>query len=174
MAVEFNFISYMRDEIAAKLKELQHTETNPHFHRIMGIADMEEFIGNQLLSDGYQLLAEDREDVRAVGSEDNHLHRNFFSFYITKDFVPGDFDSIETAKKDCKKVAEKIISRMKYDWKAEKKLPATQWTHNIALLEPMSFTIRTVGPLGDNYIAAYVSFTVMSVPNLTYNPDDWL
>lgn len=172
--MEFDFTTYMRDQIAAKLKELKHTKSDPHFHRIAGLSDMEEFIGNQLLTEGYQLLIETRDDFRFIDNRsDNYLSRGYYSFYVAKNHAPGDFDAMEDAKKACTTVAGKIQSRMLRDYKEDAKKPVPQRTFGIGMLEPGSFSIRTVGPLGDHYTAAYVSFTMIDIPDIVYNSDDW-
>ena len=159
-------------EIARTLKELLHTDDEPHWHRIFGMADIEEFIANQILTDGYQLLMEDMDNSRII-RDDRPVNRDYYAFYVAKSFTGGDYDSKESAKEGCKTVANKIISKYLKDYKADAAFPIPNQNHGLSQLEPTSFSIQTMGPFGDNYIAAYVSFTIQNSPNLEYNASDW-
>ena len=168
----YNHKTYLLN-VAEKLKELQHTEDDPHFHRIYGLADIEELIANQTITSGYQLLMEENDDNRFIdNNSDNILNRDYYAFYVAKNYEGGDFDSKETAKERCKTVAKKIISKYLKDYK-EDRSSAPDQVYGLFALEPGSFSMRTIGPLGDNYIAIFVSFTIISNPKIIYNAGDW-
>ncbi len=171
--MRYNHKTYTLD-IATKLKELEHTTGNPHWHRVYGIADIEEFAENQGITDGYQLLMEENDDNRFIDNRsDNLISRFFHAFYISKSFEGGSPDDKEEAKEACKTVAKKVISKYLRDYKTDAALPKSNWVYGLAQLEPESFSMRTIPPMGDNYISVYVSFTLLDTADVVYDSGDW-
>ena len=165
-----DFIEYMR-AIAQSSKDIANQE-GQHFHRVAGLGDMVEFLENQY--PGFHLMPVYTDDTRYIDRDsDNLMQREYFSFFLAKDYNPGDHDDLETQKNAMRAVAKKIISKILYDARQNEKVPRPQWT-GLNILERDSFSMRVVGPLGDGYVAMYVSFTTLdAATDITYNPDDW-
>lgn len=159
-------------EIAQKLKEIGHTENEPHFHRVHGLSDVEEFLANLTQTSGYQLLEETFDNTQFVRN-DRPVARNYYSFYVAKDFDAGDTDSKENAKTGCISVIKKIISKYIRDYKADADLPIPNQIYGLRELEIESFSWMVIGVIGDNYMAVFVSFTLVDSPDVAYDANDW-
>jgi len=170
--MKYNHKNYLLD-VATKLKDIEHTIENPRFHRIYGIGDIEEFIGNQTLTKGYHLLCEIRDDENFIDFDSNNLtNRGYYGFYVAYNFEGGNFDSKETAKINCKTVAEKIISKYIKDFEEDNALSIPNRV-GLADLELSSFTITTLPTIADYYMLCFVSFTKREPSEIAYNANDW-
>ena len=163
----FNFIAYFRN-IAISLKDILHTDSDKHFHRISAIQELEEFIAASRSISGYQLLVLDKYNGKLddSSSSDNLHDRHFHTFYILKKATSGDFYDIEAAKLGCYTVARKIMSQMFKD----------KWDLLFGLrnLERSSFTYSSIGPLAHGYYGIMVSFSSLNPAGIIYNANDWL
>lgn len=161
----FDFVPYFKN-IAEKLKELQHTTTDKHFHRIVSISQMEEFLQNMRSTTGYQLLVMDHVQGRMIDRDsDNLLDRPYYSFYVMKNVEHGNYDARQQAIQDCKTVAKKILSKLFYDrFNAQ---------NGLNFLDRNSITYQQSGPYAHNWFGINYNFTLLDPANIIYNADDW-
>ena len=171
--MKFDFSRYFHD-IAVRLKAIAHTEQKRKFHRVSGIAALEELLHNltRTTDEGFQLVIEDNLDSRFFENASTLLNEQFYVFYVLKKCRVNDFDSIEKAKDDCRVVAWQIFAQMfrhrEIDWKAP-----TANANGLRDLRRSSVNISTIGPMADQYWGLMCSFTVADNPGIKYNADDW-
>jgi hypothetical protein len=166
----FNFIEYFLD-IAETLSDINHTESQPRFHRVSGIASIEELMTNMGHTTGYQLLVEDNYVGRFANNlSENWLNYRLYAFYVLKIADPGDADDLEGVKSGCIDVARKIIAKIKYDHLTDHR---AQTDHGLRNLDNSGIRYQSVGPLGDHYYGIQVTFSLLEPANLVYNPSDY-
>lgn len=163
---KFDFIPYMLD-CATRLKAIRHTEENPRFFRVSGLAGLEEYL--QRLSEAQYpcLLVHDNQDgnVGDTSTSDNFLDNPYYAFYVVTRPEFGNADESETAKKLCKSIGFKILARMKRDKRNQ--------VNGLAFLRFSSIPYQTIGPIGDQAVGVMFSFTVTDQASLVYNDADW-
>lgn len=164
---KFDFIAYMLD-CATRLKDIQHTEANPKFFKISGLAGLEEYM--QRLSEAQYpaIMVHDNQDgnMGDQGRSDNFLDNPYYVFYVVARPEFGNAGSSEAIKKQCKAIALKIIGRMRRDKRS--------YANGLQFLNFASIPYQTIGPVGDGAYGIMVSFTVTDQLGSTYNADDWL
>jgi len=163
----FNFITYMR-QVAISLKELQHTTQDKHFHRVGSLADLEEFLSNLRIIQGYQLVALDKISGRLDDSShsDNLLDKRVYTFYLFTQVNYGDFDTHETAIEACLTVTRKIISKMFAD--------KTAGANGLSLLNRSSIYYDTIGPFATGWYGVMCNFSLSDSAGIIYNASDWI
>lgn len=162
---QFNFIPYMR-EIAEKLKVIQHTNDEKHFHRVNSLIDLDEFLANLRTMKGFQLVALDKLNLRLIDNKsDNLLKKSLFTYYLFRNVLPGDFDSEELIKNELQSVNDKILSKLFKDrWDGE---------NGLKFLDRASVYIDSIGPVATGYYGLMVNFSLIEPKSYIYNPDDW-
>jgi hypothetical protein len=161
----FDFIGYFKN-VAEKLKEILHTEDEKHFARVSGIAGLEEFLANMRFAKGYQLIVIANESGRFIDkSSDNLLVQPYFSFYVMKKVEHGNFDEKDQVISDCKAVCKKILSKMFNDKRNN--------LNGLYNLDRDTITYSQAGPFGHGFHGMNYNFTLLDLPGITYNPDDW-
>lgn len=163
----FNFIDYMLD-IAVRLKELQHTETDKHFSRVSSIVGLEEYLSNMSFNTGWQLVVVDTRSGRFDDGSysDNLMDNQLYTFYLVKSIDTNDFDAREDLIKDCEAIVRKILSKMFYD-KRER-------LNGLLDLQRSSISYDTIGPIGNECHGLMVFFTVLDASDISYSATDWL
>ena len=164
---KFDFIAYMLD-CATRLKDILHTDANPKFFKISGLAGLEEYM--QRLSEAQYpaILVHDNQDgnLGDQNRSDNFLDNPYYVFYVVGRPEFGNADSSESIKKQCKEIALKIISRMRRDKR--------NLVNGLSFLNFANIPYQTIGPIGDGAYGIMVSFTVTNQLGSIFNPDDWL
>jgi hypothetical protein len=168
----FDFAKYFRD-IAINLKDIAHTSAVPKFHRVSGLAGLEELLQNLVLTDdkGYQLVIENNRDSAFYYNAETLLDNQYYVFYILKRAYTNDFDAIEDIKDGAKSVSKKIYAKM-FDDSFNDSVHKSNT--GLRALEKGSVRYDTVGPLADGYWGAMCSFTVPENPGIKYKASDWL
>jgi hypothetical protein len=160
----------MRD-IAERLKDIQHTDVLPRFHRISGIASLEELILNMQHTTGYQLLAEDNLNGRFSDNlAINWLNIRQYIFFVVKQADPNSPEEMETVKSGCFTVAKKVLSKIKIDRLTDHR---RETDHGLRNLDTSSIRYSGVGPIGDHYYGVQVFFNVLDPAGIVYIDDDW-
>jgi hypothetical protein len=166
----FNFIEYFRD-IAEKLTDIQHTESQPRFHRVSGIASIEELMTNMGHTTGFQLLVEDNYNGRFANNlSENWLNYRLYTFYILKQAAVTNADELEDERAECMDIACKIIAKLKYDHLTDHR---AQTNYGLRNLDNAGIRYQSVGPLGDHYYGILISFNLLEPAHLVYDPADY-
>lgn len=161
----FAFISYMKN-VAEKLKELKHTESDKHFQRASSMMKMEEFLANTSHSNGFQLVVIAHESGKYIDkNSDNLLDQPFYSFYVVKTVEQGNYDAKDQVITDCKTVAKKILSKMFKDKRESQ--------NGLNYLDRGSIAYAQAGPFAQNWFGISYSFTLLDPSDIVYNASDW-
>ena len=165
----FDFITYMQD-IAESLIYIQHTGSLPRFHRVSGIASLEELLGKQAHTTGYQLVIEDNYTGRFSNNlSQNWLNYRQYSFYILKKAELNDPDDLENVKAECFLVAKKVISKLKIDQLSDHRAKTSFGLRNL----DQNIRYASIGPLGDFFVGIQVYFSLVDPAAHTYDTNDW-
>jgi hypothetical protein len=162
----FDFITYMYD-CAARLKDIEHSESNPKFFRISGLNQLDEVLGSLSEINFPALLVHDNTEgtIADQSVSNNYLDSPYYVFYVIEHADVGNYQAQQEAKTNCKALGLKILSRMLRD---------KIHTHNgLTFLQFTNIPYQSIGPVGDNCFGVMFSFTVPDTANLTYNTDDW-
>jgi len=166
----FNFNSFMLD-IAVRLREIQHSEIAPAFHRITNLASLEEMLQNMQVVNGFQLIIEDVDEGSFLENDSALLDNSMHRFYVVKHVDSMNWDKKEEAKKQCKNVAKKIISKIRYNNLSDNRYETNYGLKN---LDRNSFMYFSIGPLLDNFWGIEISFNLTQPSNVKYDESDWL
>jgi hypothetical protein len=162
----YDHITYMED-CATRLKDLGHTAEVPKFFRVSSLTQLDEVLAN-LTTMGQTVLIVHDNTEGSIGDRNisnNYLDSPYYLFYIMKHVALDDFDAKANAKKECKAIAIKIISKMLVD--------KSRSRSGLLFLDFTNIPYQGIGPVGDNYYGIMVSFTVADNAELIYNADDW-
>lgn len=163
--IEFNFISYMETEIAAKLKDIAHSPTNKRFYKISGLSGLEEYLANLIEVAGTSLMVVENPEGALNGNASNYVDVASHEFYIAERYQFGDHEAREAAKAHCKAVGQKIMAKMLQHKQAR--------LHGLNLLQLERVPYYTIGPFGDMAIAVYFRIDVNQSAKLVVDPNDW-
>lgn len=170
----FDFITYMED-VATKLKEIKATTTNKKFNRATSIANLEELLSNLRDVKEIIIIAISATNGAMLDNGDNPIDQPYFSFYICKQVNYNDHSAMESIKAECKKIAYKIVAKIRYD---DSMSANTGNTYNgfskTVVLNRKSFSYNDVGPIGSNFYGIEVSFTLHEFfSEMVYNSEYW-
>ena len=161
----FDFASYM-ENIAIKLKDISHSNTDKRFWRVSGISDLEDVLLNIRIYKGMQLVIEDNKEAGFVDrNTDNIIEQPYFSFYVLKKSRVTSMEDRTAAVNACLAATRKILSRMRLNKRHNE--------YGLQFLDFNSVRYSTVGPLGDNYNGIMCSFMLRDEAELFYNVEDW-
>ena len=163
----FDFVPYMQN-VATTLKELQHSDTDKHFHKVGSLAAMDELLTSSNQVNGYQLVVVDKKSGRLddTSRSDNLLDRNFNTFFVVKTAGHGNYADRHNVIDGCMLIVKKILSKMFYDKRNS--------SEGLRDLDRSSFYYDTIGPFGQNFHGIMVSFSMISSPGIQFNTDDWI
>jgi hypothetical protein len=171
----FNFLNYMRN-VCESLKDIQHHPTeNKRFHRISSEANMEEFLfdTSRVSHDGIHVLAIDNMEGRYTWNGMNFLDIQDYSFFVVKHVKALDSDDKEIAKRECKLVCQKIMSKFLSD--QFNILEGSIEDNGLRYFDRTSMQYFTLGPIGDNFYGVQCSVLVTEYPaSFKFNNSDWI
>lgn len=164
---KFDFIPYMKD-CATKLKDIAHTDDNPKFFRVSGLAGLEEYMQRFTEAQYPALLVQDNQDgsIGDMNRSDNYLDNPYHVFYIVDRPEYGNADSSEATKKRCKAIGKKILAKMRRDKRNQ--------ANGLAFMNFSNVPYQSIGPIGDQAVGVMFSFTVPDQSDMVYNADDWI
>ena len=163
--MEYNHFAYGK-LLATQLKAIAHTDTNIRFFESTEQEEFYTLAERMTKVNGMVLIAIDGSNSDLMWQPDNMSEKPQYFFVIAAPTESLRSSTIHQAQKNCKAVAQQIISRMLWD---------KAWTGNcLESLDNESFVIRGVGPIGDNLYGVLVGFNLLSSFNYEINPDDWL
>lgn len=168
----FDFITYM-ENVAVKLKDIEHTTATPRYHKISSIAELEQLLQASVETEGIQLLVLDNKEGRLIDNDAAGLFDDkYFIFYLLQNITVSDMEERSTTLESLKATGKKILSKMFKDMLADGELPHA---NRIGLYDLDRDSIRylTIGPLGDNYHGIQFSFTVADTFSYAYDSNDW-
>lgn len=168
----FDFVRYM-ELIATKLKEIQHNPIrNTAFHRITNLASLEELLQNMNKIIGVQMIVEDVMEGNFVTNGNTIIDNPNFRFYIIKHVKTDNFDAKEEAKRECKLIAKKIMSRLLRDNYEDLQVPVIPM--GLKNLKRDSFQYFSVGPILDNFWGVEMSFSILEGADVKFVANDWI
>jgi len=157
--------------IAEILSDIQHTESIPRFHRISGIASLEELMNNMGHTSGIQLVVEDIYSGRFSDLQSqNMLNTRLYSFYVLKRAEITDPDDLELVRAECFEVVKKIISKLIHDRLTDHRLLSS---HGLRNLDVLNIRYNSVGPVGDYFYGVQAYFNLLTPGGIEYNSADW-
>lgn len=163
--MRYNHFEY-GEKLARKLIPIGHTDEDEHY---LPSDEVEEIFDlNSRMSDlaGMVLVAIDGHNSDFLYPGDDKLVEipQFF-FAIVNSTDSSDINTIHSAKTRCKVVAVQIIARMITDHNLN--------SEGLEMLDISSFTIRGIGPIGDNFYGVILSFTMNGATGYALNPEMW-
>jgi hypothetical protein len=170
---EFDALSYFED-IARKLKDIKHTDTEKHFFRSTSASYQTELGNSGSVAKYPALVVINRKDGRfADNSSDNLVVRKLFSFQILMPAQDNNPTTIAAVMTTTEKIVKKILSRMNRDKKRDNELAIPDGITGLRGLERGSISFQQTGPLLDNLYGLYVSFSIIEPSGIKYNAEDW-
>ena len=162
----FDLIDYMRD-CAVRLKGIGHSDLHQRFFRITGLTQLEELLFNLPDASFPALMVENNQNGMLTdrSASDNYVDIPYYSFMVAAKADFNDSDGIQLAKKLCKSLGVKIISRMVHDKRS--------MARGLSFMNVSGITYTTFGPVADNIYGVSFSFTVPDLSEISYNLLDW-
>jgi len=164
--MSYNHKTYMLD-CATRLTDIGHTEDAPKFFRISSIGHLDEVLSNLTQIQFPALLVHDNMEgsLGDRNTSNNYIDTPYYVFYIVKHVELEDHDGREAAKKECKTIGLKILSKMVHDKR--------DLLHGLTFLQFANIPYQTIGPIGDRCFGVMFSFSVSENANLIYDTNDW-
>ena len=156
-------------DCAVRLKELQHTETNPCFFKVNTIIGLEELLNNIGVAHYPALIIQTSVRGR-IGDEtrsNNFLDNPFYTFFVIGAPLHGNFDAdqLRLDKEKTKAIGFKILAKMRHD--------RYRQLHGLHFMKFLSVPYQEVGPMGAGSYGVMFSFEVPHSNQLPHNPHDW-
>jgi hypothetical protein len=167
--IEFNFHAYMLD-CATRLKELQHSQSNPRYFEANTVADMQELLNNIGVAK-YPAIVTLSSIKGRVGDEktgNNYLDHPFHTGFIITSPMQGstDAETIRLAKIEAKSILFKIIAKMRHDRRRA--------LFGLNFLNLTSIPYQEIGPLGAGSYGVMFNFENTQPVALEHNTNDWI
>ena len=165
---QFNFNTYMLD-CATRLKDLQHSDTNPRFFRVNTVMGLEELLNNIGVANYPALVIQ--TSVRGhIGDEarsNNFINSPFYTFYIIGAPLGTGFDAeaLRLSKEETKAIGFKILAKMRHDRYRQQ--------NGLHFMKFLSIPYQEVGPLGAGSFGVMFNFEVPESNQLPHNLEDW-
>jgi hypothetical protein len=155
------------EQLAAALKPISHTPTRQRFYRATEIEELEDLNARISSASSMMLVAIDghNSDFRYRNS-DSLMQRPQYFFLVLRQTVSGDVDTIFAAQSECEAVAKQIIARIVND-------ASHSGINPLQFVDPASFAIRGIGPVGDNFYGVILGFNVDVGMNCEIINDMW-
>ncbi len=165
-----NFTQYMRT-LAEKSTYIQHSESDKRFYRMSGLKSFEEVLTNLLRAKTPAVAVDDSlEGKLYYNNFDNLLNRQYFSFFVLGKASLLNHDQREETLQQLKDISLafslKIIADSKTDF-------AQKTNFGLRLVDPSSFSYRTINNLPEGIIAIAVSFVLDSPLNAVIDQNVW-
>lgn len=163
--VIYNHFSY-GEALAKGLKAIAHNEYRERFFRATeqeGLYTLYEKISSL---DSTVMVAIDGSNSDFMWQPDSMFEKPQYFFIILHPSSSDNADSIHQAQSYCKNIGCQVISRMLQD--------QMLCIHGLEFLDKESFTMRGVGPLGDNFYGILVGFNLNNSFNFELDNDYWL
>jgi hypothetical protein len=143
----FNLITYLQ-EIAETHKDIQHASNSPHFFRVAGIGQLDQFIAQINRASSPAICADVNPDGQIISSlPNNSVDVPTYRFYVLKYADAGNFESIQEAKVGSKTLGFKILAKLSHD-----KHQATIYNADNGLQSlDLNFQYQVIGPLAQNW-----------------------
>lgn len=163
--MDYNHFQY-GEALAASLKAVAHTPENRKFFTA---TEEEEFLSvEDSLSSvtGTFLVAIDGSNSDLSYQPDNMTERPQYFFVILRNTESSGAHTISAAQSHSLRIARQVIARMMQDY--------TLCRSGLQSLDPDSFVIRGVGPIGDNFYGVLIGFNLLRSFPYTLDPRYWL
>jgi hypothetical protein len=162
---KYNHYEYCED-IARKLKPIQHTEAKKRFFQATEQDDLPSLNERISSASGVLFIAIDgTESSFDWRNSDSLMEQPYYLFAIIEQTKSGKSSSIFDAQQHCRQIAMQVIARMMHDYHDQVK--------GMDLLDPSSFLMKGFGPIRNNYYGVLVSFSFNQGINYEINPALW-
>lgn len=166
----FNFTEYTND-IATRLKDIRHSESNPRWFRVSNITALEELLASLGNADGVIMLVEDNLDGKYGWNEAGLVTDDeFYTFHIIKHLSNEGFSEREAWIKEAKSIVKKVLSKMFRDQNTSLE---NNTRNDLRDLDRGRITYQSVGPLAGNFHGMMCSFVITEKSGIVYSDDDW-
>lgn len=148
--MEYDHFAY-GEALASSLKDISHTPQKKRFFTVFGLEDLTNLDDNLSSVDGTILIAIDgceseSDDNGADGLNDKPV----YSFIVAKNTISGKPETVNQAAKHCRLICKQIRNKLFQD-------------SSLASYIDRNTQINGIGPIGDNFYGAVLTF-FMNVP----------
>lgn len=168
----FDFISYLAD-ISERHQDILHRTSEPHFFRVAGIGQMDQFIQQINKASSPAICIDVNPDGQIISSlPNNSVDIPVYRFYVLKYADAGDFTVIETAKKEAKTLGLKILAKLGYD---NYQASINEIDNGLKYLD-LNFQYQVVGPIAQNWFGCMFSFRLQQSAidtGMVYDSDEY-
>lgn len=152
----FDFVSYMED-VAVRHKDIMHSSDEPHFFRVAGIAQLDQFIAQINTVSSPAICADVNPDGQVISSlPNNSVDIPVYRFYVLKYADSGDFEMIETAKGEAKTLGLKILAKLSRD---RYNANISHTDNGLHFLDE-NYQYQVVGPLAQNWFGCMFTIRI--------------
>lgn len=170
----FDFAAYF-ENVARKLKEIQHTDAKKHFFRSNSASYPVEILKSGSIAQYPAMVIIDRVDGRVTDRDsDNLLAKELYSFQILKPVPDSTPEGISTTVEECRVIVKKILSKMKRDKRSDNAVAITMPQTGLRNMEMGDVNYYQIGPMADGLYGIHVNFSITDPLKIKYNQEDWL
>lgn len=166
---QFNFYQYMLD-VSTRLKDIGHTEDEPHFFEAQTQPGMQDMVLNLpgVSYPAHVILDTFKGRIGDENRSNNYLDNPFYTGFIITAPVQGmpTDDFIRAQKEQAKTILMKILAKMKIDRRMGK--------HGLNYMKFLSIPYQGIGPIGAGSYGIMYSIEVPHDHRLPYNENDWI
>lgn len=157
----YNHFQYS-EKICKALKPFSWSQENGSFFRATEQTELQELNENISNAQGLIMIAiNPAASAFQFHNSDSLMRRIPYSMVIVNQTSSTDTDSIFNSQSKCENIAIEICSRIMCD--------ARQYRNGCELIDPDSFTIEGIGPIGDNFYGVMLQFE--AVQPVIYKPN---
>lgn len=148
--MEYDHFAY-GEALASSLKDISHTPQKKRFFTAFGLEDLTNLDDNLSSVDGTILIAIDGcESESDYNGADGLNDKPVYSFIVAKNTISGKPETVNQAAKHCKLICKQIRNKLFQD-------------SSLASYIDRNTQINGIGPIGDNFYGAVLTF-FMNVP----------
>lgn len=158
---------HVSELLATRHKLIQSTDYDPHFFRATERMDLTELNQNISAASGIIVIAIEMGDTSFQYQNSDQLSsRPVYKIVIASQTESSDSDTIFEAIKVSNHIAHDFIYRLMCFARTE--------SHGCEAIDPNSFYIETIGPLGDLFYGVMLEFATHDLVNYSVNTNAWL
>lgn len=164
--MSYDHFSYINN-LSQKHVAIQHSDTRPRFFRATEQTDLTELHANLSVAQDTIVVAISPSNVGFIHPNDDSLFREpIYSVVIAHQVDATDADTIFEAQQLSESIAHDFISRIMCD--------ARSYKHGCHFINPKSFHIDGIGPLGDMFYGIILEYRGTMPLNFKVDKSKWL
>lgn len=143
--MEYNHFAY-GEALASQLKDISHTPQKKRFFTAFGLEDLINLDDNLSSVTGTILIAVDGQESESEDNGADGLNdKQVYSFIVARNTITGQPDTINQAARHCKLICKQIRNKLLTD-------------SSLAGYIDRNTQINGIGPIGDNFYGAVLTF----------------